>query len=342
VLASKTFTTLETLANGDYAKRWLEEGLNGHDLSQHLLAVTASPEKAVAYGVAENHVFEFWDWVGGRYSLWSAIGMSIAIQHGEKAFRAMLAGAHDMDRHFKDSPLEANAPALMALLEDYYVNHCDAHSVAILPYSHRLRLLPDYLQQLCMESNGKSVTVAGDPLSQRSCPVIWGYAGTVGQHSFYQLLHQGTEFIPSDFILPLSLGLSSIDSREQHLQSNCLAQSKALYEGKPLQQAKQEMLDAGENEARSESLAKHRQVAGGKPNTLIVMPTIDAYSVGALLAMYEHKVYAQSVFWEINAFDQWGVELGKQLSKPIFASLSSSAVGSIDEVTDYWLEQLAK
>lgn len=348
ILASKTFTTLETLENGNAAKRWLLSRLAESDLSRHLLAVTANPAKAEAYGVAGENIFPFWDWVGGRYSMWSAIGLSIAITHGGEQFTQLLKGANAMDAHFASAPIEKNLPALLALLEDHYVNALNVHSVAVLPYSHRLRLLPDYLQQLCMESNGKRVTEEGDAVVGRTCPVIWGCAGTVGQHSFYQLLHQGTELIPADFILPLSPGSgtnaesSDDDQRSLHLAANCLAQSKAMYEGKSVEQARQESLAAGNDEQQSDYLAKHREVPGGKPNTIIAMPSVDACSLGALIALYEHKIFALSIFWQINAFDQWGVELGKQLSKPIFDSLvASSDEGETgDSTTQYWVERL--
>ena len=229
----------------------------------------------------------------------------------------------------------------MALLEDHYVNQLNAHSIAVLPYSHRLRLLPDYLQQLCMESNGKSVTQSGESVTERTCPVIWGSAGTVGQHSYYQLLHQGTEFIPADFILSLEQGGSGEDPRSLHLLANCLAQSKALYEGKSRAQAKQELLDKGMDESEAEALAAHREVAGGKPNTLIGLPRLDAFSLGALIALYEHKVFALSVFWQINAFDQWGVELGKQLSGPIFNAMEAGGDSAgLDETTRSWIERI--
>lgn len=354
IISSKSFGTTETLENALSARRWLLASIDEESLSQHVIAVSSNIEKAVAFGVDARNILPMWDWVGGRYSLWSAIGLPIAIAVGFDNFRRLLDGAHAMDQHFANAPLEQNLPCLLGLIEIGYVNACDAKSVAVLPYSHELRLFPDYLQQLTMESNGKRVLKDGSPLQGRSCPTIWGSAGTIGQHSFHQLLHQGTELIPVDFIVPLH-SHSSDRNKQAHLVANALAQSKALTEGKSEQQAKQELLAGGASETQAERLAKHKAIPGNRPNTLIMMDRLSPESLGALVALYEHKVHVQSVIWGINAFDQWGVELGKQLSTPIYQALNNSDVSTrgvvmsasstdsdnlaTDATTAFWVQQ---
>ena len=341
IVASKSFGTLETLENGLAARRWLLEKMDTDGLSRHLVAITANVQKAVEYGVAEENILPLWDWVGGRYSLWSAIGLPIAIAIGEVAYRSLLKGAHDMDEHFRNSPLANNAPALLALLEIHYQRTMGIQSLAVLPYSFELRLLPDYLQQLCMESNGKSVKADGSPVDEPTCGVLWGSAGTVGQHSFHQLLHQGTAKFSVDFVLPLRSTLTgeAEDKRHQHLVANCLAQSQAFESGKNLQAALIEVESAGHKGDEAEALARQKVVAGGRPNTIIAMETVNAESLGALVALYEHKTFVQSVIWGINAFDQWGVELGKQLSGPIFAAMEAQTASGVDETSQRWIDR---
>ncbi len=338
VISSKSFTTTETLENALSARRWLLAAMDQSALPRHTIAVSANVPKAVEFGVAENNILPMWDWVGGRYSLWSAIGLPIAIANGFEHFAALLTGAHAMDQHFASAPLEQNAPAMLALLENWHINYLNAQSVAVLPYSHDLRLLPEYLQQLTMESNGKRVDHNGEPIKGRSCATVWGSAGTIGQHSFHQLLHQGSELIPIDFVLPLH-SHSTETEKQAHLVANCLAQSKALAEGKSPDQARQEMRAAGDSSDKAERLAPHRAVPGNRPNTLIAMDKLAPATLGALIALYEHKVFAQSVLWDINAFDQWGVELGKQLSGPIFSALQGEETAPSDSMTDHWVAQ---
>ena len=341
LISSKSFNTTETLENALSARRWLLEEITQADLSKHVIAVSSNVEKAVAFGVDADNILPMWDWVGGRYSLWSAIGLPIAIAIGYPAFRELLDGAHAMDTHFASAPVESNLPCLLALLEVWYVNFCDAHSSAVLPYSHELGLFPDYLQQLTMESNGKQVHKDGSPVLERTCPTIWGSAGTIGQHSFHQLLHQGTELIPVDFILPLH-SHSDEENKQAHLVANCLAQSKALTEGKSEAAAKLELADSGLSETEISALAAHKSSPGNRPNTIIAMDKLTPSNLGALVALYEHKVYAASVIWGINAFDQWGVELGKQLSTPIFAALTGDNSASTDKTTAFWIKRFTQ
>ena len=349
IISSKSFNTTETLENALSARQWLLTEMTNDDLSKHVIAVSSNIKAAIEFGVAPENILPMWDWVGGRYSLWSAIGLPIAIATGYQNYCDLLAGAHSMDQHFAQSPISTNLPVLLALLEIWYINRCDAHSIAVLPYSHELRLLPDYLQQLVMESNGKQVDKQGNLVSHRTCATIWGSAGTIGQHSFHQLLHQGTENIPVDFILPLS-SHSENEHKQAHLVANCLAQSKALTEGKTIAAAEQELLDSGASVEEAKRLGAHKASPGNRPNTIITMEKLTPSNLGALVALYEHKVFAQSVIWGINAFDQWGVELGKQLSSPILAALKAEPEDSqgpsdsptnstTDATTAYWCEQ---
>lgn len=345
IIASKSFTTLETLENGLAARRWLLDSIAEAKLDKHLIAVTANREKAIEYGVAEESLLPLWDWVGGRYSLWSAIGLPIAIAIGSEDYRALLNGAHAMDCHFRDEPVANNAPTLMAMLEAHYQRALGAQSLAVLPYSYQLRLLPDYLQQLCMESNGKSVTRSGETVKEPTCSILWGSAGTVGQHSFHQLLHQGTQKFSVDFIFALrsSNRIDADDQRHSHLIANCLAQSEAFSNGKTFDQALAEVTAQGVEEPQASLLAKQKVIDGGKPNTLIAMQTVNPFSLGALIALYEHKTFVMSKLWDINAFDQWGVELGKQLSGPIYQAISGEAAPAAanqDKTTLEWVRRI--
>lgn len=335
IISSKSFSTLETLENARTARRWLCEVIDESQLNHHLIAVSSNVKQAVGFGVNPANVLPMPDWVGGRYSLWSAIGLPIAIAHGAEQFESLLKGAQQMDQHFASEPLASNIPVLLAFLDIIYINLLGAQSTAVLPYSHALRLMPDYLQQLCMESNGKSTRRHGQPAFASTGQVIWGGSGTVGQHSFHQLLHQGTELIPVDFILPLSNANNS--HRHAQMVASCLAQSKALLEGKTESQAFDELKQQGVAEQQAKQLAKHKTLSGNRPSTLIAMDALTPQTLGALIAMYEHKVYAQSVLWDINAFDQWGVELGKQLSEPIFDALKNSSPTKLDAATLAWV-----
>ena len=341
IIASKSFTTLETLENGKSARTWLmKSGCASQDVGKHFVAITANNEKAVAFGIEENNCFPMWDWVGGRYSLWSAIGLPIALSVGMDNFRALLAGAHAMDQHFLTAPVSENLPALQALLVFWYTQHWGARSQAILPYNHHLGFFPAYLQQLEMESLGKSCDRDGNPTNYQTGIVVWGTEGTNGQHSFHQLLHQGTQLIPADFIV-CKKALHPFANHQQHLVANCLAQSQALMCGKSLQQAKQELLSAGMSEPDADQLAPHKIIAGNRPSTTIVLEELNPETLGALIALYEHKVFTLSVLYNINAFDQWGVELGKQLSGPIYSALINKNITSdIDSSSQHLIQLL--
>lgn len=326
VIASKTFSTLETLQNAQLAKQWIQASLASNDaLAKHFIAVSSNLEKAQAFGIDENNIFPMWDWVGGRYSLWSAIGLPIALGTSMQCFRNLLSGAHAMDEHFRTTALENNMPVLMALLNLWYLNFFQVETQVILPYVQNLHLFPAFLQQLDMESLGKSVAKDGDKLNINTGGLVWGSAGTNGQHSFHQLLHQGTHMVPADFIACASSPTSNSE-QHQHLLANCFAQSQAMMQGKSLEEAKEELAAQGYNESDIESLAPHKVISGNKPNSTIMLKALTPSSLGSLIAAYEHKVYAQSVILGINAFDQWGVELGKQLSNELFKAISSDEI----------------
>ncbi len=323
VIASKTFTTLETLNNALSARQWmLDAGCQKNDLQKHFVAISSNIKTAHEFGIAKDNIFPLWDWVGGRYSLWSSIGLPIALAIGMHGFRELLNGAHIMDTHFRQAPVENNMPVIAALLS-YWYNHywgCSAH--AVLPYAQRLNRLPAYLQQLDMESLGKRVSKSGDTLTASTGSIIWGAEGTNGQHSFHQLLHQGTRLIPVDFIA-VKKPMSSYKDQHEHLLACCISQSQALLQGKTLQQAEQELREQGLSEDDIQQLAPHKVIPGNKPSNTVILDELTPKNLGAIIAFYEHKVYVTSVLLGINAFDQWGVELGKQLGKPLYNALTT-------------------
>lgn len=327
IVASKSFTTLETLQNAQAARHWLQQFAPGdatenNATARHFVAVSSAVKKAQDFGIHADNILPMWDWVGGRYSLWSAIGLPIALAVGMEHFNAMLTGAYHMDEHFRTADLGKNMPVVMGLLGFWYQQFWQSSSHVVLPYDHYLRFFPDYLQQLDMESNGKSVNRNGEKLSYNSGPVIWGAVGTNGQHSFHQLLHQGTHFIPADFILTLRSHQKGCEEQHRHLLANGLAQSQALMCGKTRETVESELRTQGMSDADIAFLAPHKVIPGNRPSNLITIDQLTPATLGALIALYEHKVYVQSVLWDINPFDQWGVELGKQLSGPIFSALS--------------------
>lgn len=324
IVASKSFTTLETLENAKTARRWLSDaGCRETAIAQHFVANTANVDKAVDFGIAEENLFPMWDWVGGRYSLWSAIGLPIALAVGTEQFKELLAGAHEMDEHFRHSTFADNMPVIQALLTFWYGQFWNAHSQAILPYNALLKDFPAFLQQLDMESLGKGVNREGETVTYPTGLVIWGSEGTVGQHSFHQLLHQGTRMIPADFIVNRR-AQHDLAHQQEYLFGCCLSQSQALMTGKSLERAKQELTAAGVPEAEAARLAPHKVIPGNRPSSTVFMEELNPRTLGALAALYEHKVFVLSVLLNINAFDQWGVELGKELSGPIHAALSDS------------------
>lgn len=328
IVVSKTFTTLETLANAEQAKAWLAAGVGADGLGAHLIGVSAAPERAKAFGCGQ--VLGFADWVGGRFSLWSAVGTSLAIALGWEAFERLLAGARAMDVHFREAPPEANAPMLMALAEVFNVAAGRA-ARTIAPYSHRLRLLPAFLQQLEMESNGKRVGIDGRPVQGSTCPVVFGEAGTNAQHAYFQLLHQGTAVIPAEFIVVATNAEGP--ATQTALNANALAQAEALMVGKTETQARAELIAAGMSEPDADLLAPQKAFPGNRPSTTLVMPALTPETLGALIALYEHKTFVEGVIWGINSFDQWGVELGKVLAKTIDAELAGGGQGSHDPST---------
>ncbi|MDT4806240.1 Glucose-6-phosphate isomerase [compost metagenome] len=322
IVSSKSFGTLETLKNAQAARAWyLAQGGSKEELYRHFIAVSSNKEAAVAFGIREENIFPMWDWVGGRYSLWSAIGLPIAMSIGISNFKELLSGAHSMDQHFLTAPFAGNIPVLLALLGVWYGDFWGARSHAILPYDYYLRNITDHLQQLDMESNGKSVRQDGTPVSAGTGPVIWGGVGCNGQHAYHQLLHQGTQLIPADFIVPVS-SYNPVADHHQWLFANCLSQSQALMLGKSREEAEAELRAQGLPEEEAQRLAPHKVVPGNRPSNTLVMERISPRRLGALIAMYEHKVYVQSVLWGINAFDQWGVELGKELGKAVYSRLT--------------------
>ena len=317
VVVSKTFTTQETLANADLAKAWLAESLSPRRMVRHLVGITAAPEKAEAWGCGRT--FGFRDWVGGRYSLWSPVSLSVAVALGWDVFERVLAGARAMDEHFLTADLEKNAPVLLALAQVFNVEGLGRHARTVAPYAHGLRRLPAFLQQLEMESNGKRVKRDGSPVDTATGPIVFGEPGTNGQHAFFQQIHQGPQVIPAEFVVVGHTSDGAMDAREGDapLWSNALAQAQALMVGKTEAEARAELLAAGADAAEADRLAPHKTFPGDRPSTTLLMDALTPEAVGALLALYEHKTFVEGVIWDINSFDQWGVELGKVLAKAI-------------------------
>jgi len=326
IIASKTFTTQETMTNAASAKAWwVSRTMMPELLMRHFVAVSTNTKLVRDFGIDPANMFEFWDWVGGRYSLWSAIGLSIALYIGFEWFEELLRGAHAMDVHFRTAPFEKNIPVLLGLLGVWYEDFFHAESHGIFPYDQYLHRLPAYLQQLDMESNGKHIRTDGQRVTHQTGPIVWGEAGTNGQHAFYQLIHQGTHLIPSDFIMPLETQ-NPIGQHHPILLSNCIAQTEALMLGKTLDEVCAELRKDGKlSPAAIESVAPHKVFEGNRPTNTIVFRKITPRSLGMLIAMYEHKVYVEGSIWGINSFDQWGVELGKVLAKAILPELTAPA-----------------
>ncbi|HET7812210.1 MAG TPA: glucose-6-phosphate isomerase [Steroidobacteraceae bacterium] len=324
IVASKTFTTQETLANARSARAWLAGKLGEAAVPSHFAAVSTNKKAMDEFGIHPEYRFIMWDWVGGRYSMWSSIGVSLAIAIGREAFLELLAGAHEMDTHFRGAPWDRNLPVLMGLLGAWNIDVLDLPTLAVLPYDGRLKRFPAYLQQLDMESNGKSVTLAGERVSQPTAPVIWGEPGNNAQHSFFQMLHQGTPRAAMDFLLPAR---SSCDNQPQQelAIANCLAQADALAFGYTREQAAAELAARKTAPERIELLARHKVHDGNRPVTIVAFERLDARTLGRLVAMYEHKVFVQSVIWGINAFDQWGVELGKKMCEEVLPLVRGAA-----------------
>ncbi|HLI82859.1 MAG TPA: glucose-6-phosphate isomerase [Bryobacteraceae bacterium] len=318
IVSSKTFTTLETMTNAHTARAWSLAGLGGDakSVAKHFVAVSTNAKEVAAFGIDTANMFEFWDWVGGRYSMDSAIGLSTMLAIGPEQFRAMLAGFHEMDEHFRTAPLERNLPVLLGLLTVWYTEFFDAQTIAVLPYEQYLKRFPAYLQQLTMESNGKSVTLDGHKVTYMTGPIYWGEPGTNGQHSFYQLIHQGTRLIPCDFIA-FAQTLNPLGRHHDMLLANVFAQTEALAFGKTAEQVKAE--------GTPEWLVPHRVFEGNRPSNTLLMDRLTPETLGKLVALYEHSVFTQGTIWQIDSFDQWGVELGKVLAQRIIPELESAA-----------------
>jgi glucose-6-phosphate isomerase len=332
IVSSKTFTTQETLTNARSARAWLASELGDEQaVAKHFAAVSTNLEATAKFGINPQNVFEFWDWVGGRYSLWSAIGLPIALYLGMDRFEELLGGAYAMDEHFRTAPPDKNIPVLMGMLGIWYGNFFGAGSNAVLPYDQYLHRFPAYLQQLEMESNGKRVDRDGNPVDYDTGMVMWGEPGTNGQHAFYQLIHQGTRMIPADFLAPLH-SQNPLGEHHNILLANCFAQTEALMVGKTAAEARAELEAQGLHGEALEALLPHKVFPGNKPTNTLLFDRLDPHTLGMLIAMYEHKVFVQSVVWNINAFDQWGVELGKQLAGKILPELRIKGSGPFTSV----------
>ncbi len=334
IVCSKTFTTLETLANAHAARRWCVSALGADAaVARHFVAVSTNAQEVAKFGIAPENMFGFWDWVGGRYSLWSSVGLSIALAVGAEGFRALLEGARAMDEHFRSAPFERNLPVLLALLGIWYRDLLGAETTAVLPYSQYLELLPNHLQQLDMESNGKRVLHDGRPAPRPTGPIVWGSAGTNGQHAFYQLLHQGTALVPCDFIGFLEATSGGHPRGDQHVQllANLFAQTEALAFGRSAEEVVAQRVSA--------ALVPHRTFPGDRPSNTLVAQRLEPATLGALIALYEHKVFAQGAIWDVNSFDQWGVELGKVLAQKIAVELEGAGAPAHDSSTNAWIRR---
>lgn len=329
LVASKTFTTLETMTNARSARGWLAGALGEAAVGDHFAAISTNTQAVGEFGIPADRMFWFWDWVGGRYSIWSAIGLPVMLAIGPSNFDGFLAGAHEVDEHFQDAPLQKNIPILMALLGIWYRNLWGYGTQAILPYDQRLARFPAYLQQLDMESNGKGVTLDGETLRRSTGPVVWGEPGTNGQHAFYQLLHQGTDVCPADFMIASDAHekASTLIGGDHHaiLIANCLAQTEALMAGRSRKEARAQLLASGASEADAERLAPHKTFSGNRPTNTFIYKSLDPAMLGRLIALYEHKVFVQGTIWGINSFDQWGVELGKELAGRLLPAVKGEA-----------------
>ncbi|WP_255592021.1 glucose-6-phosphate isomerase [Geminicoccus harenae] len=332
VIASKTFTTMETMTNARAARAWIADALGEAAVGAHFVAVSTNAREVSAFGISTDEMFGFWDWVGGRYSLWSAIGLPIALSIGFARFEELLDGAHGMDRHFRTAPLQENLPMLLGLLRVWEIDAMGSTSIALLPYDQRLELFTPHLQQVDMESNGKGVMLDGAPVVSGSGPVIWGSPGTNGQHAFHQLLHQGNRIIPCEFLLARH-SRTPIGDGHAKLVANCLAQSEALMRGKNEAEVRAELTKQGLSGEALEKLVPHKLFTGNRPSITFLYDRLDPRTLGAITALYEHAIFVQGACWNINSFDQWGVELGKQLALPILEELTGGKSGSHDAST---------
>jgi glucose-6-phosphate isomerase len=325
IVASKTFTTIETMTNAQTARRWIVKHLGEAAVAAHFAAISTALDKVDAFGIGADRTFGFWDWVGGRYSIWSAIGLPLMIAIGAQDFGDFLDGAHALDDHFRTAPFDGNLPVLLGLLGVWHRNVCGYGSRAVIPYDQRLQRLPAYLQQLDMESNGKRVTRAGEAVVEKTGPVVWGEPGTNGQHAFFQLLHQGTDVIPVEFLIAAESHEPDLTQHHNLLVANCLAQSAALMKGRTQDEAAAQLKAAGKSAAEVESLAPHRVFEGNRPTLTIAYRKLTPHVLGQIIALYEHRVFVEAAIWDINPFDQWGVELGKELATGLLSVVEGRA-----------------
>jgi glucose-6-phosphate isomerase len=344
IVASKTFTTIETMTNAQTARQAVVNALGEEAVPSHFCAVSTALDKVAEFGIEADRIFGFWDWVGGRYSLWGAIGLPIMMAIGAKRFGEFLDGAHAMDKHFKEAPTRDNLPMMLGLIGYYHRAVCDYSTRAVIPYDQRLSRLPAYLQQLDMESNGKSTTLDSQSISGPSGPIVWGEPGTNGQHAFFQLLHQGTDIIPVEFIVAAKAHEKGMDVHHELLLANCFAQSEALMKGRSLEEAHKQLTDKGMGKTEADRLAPHKVFSGNRPSTTLVYEKLTPYAFGRLIALYEHRVFVEAQLYGINAFDQWGVELGKELATALLPvvqtgegtdRLDSSTAALVQYVRDY-------
>ena len=346
IIASKTFTTQETMTNAFSAREWLINELGNEDaIRHHFIAISTNESAVKAFGILADNMFTFWDWVGGRYSLWSSIGLSIAIYIGMDNFEDLLLGAHEIDNHFKNEPLEKNIPVTLAMIGIWYINFYNYNTLSVLPYDQGLSLLPSYLQQADMESNGKFIGRDGKKVCLHTGPIVWGEAGTNGQHAFYQLIHQGTDIIPTDFIMPIKSQYKMGRNGEKHhkiLFSNFVAQSRALMLGKTEDNVRAELKD-NEGNNNFEEMIPHKSFEGNRPSNSFLFNELNPKSLGRLLAIYEHKVFVQGIIWDINSFDQWGVEYGKQIASLVLPVLDQNQqADNFDSSTDNLINYFKK
>ena len=341
IITSKTFTTMETMLNAHSARNWFLRHASEAALPKHFVAVSTNAEAVQEFGIDTDNMFPFWDWVGGRYSVWSAVGLPVMLSVGPEHFADFLAGAHAMDKHFCEAPLNANMPVMLALIGVWNRDLMGTTSLSIAPYHQDLARFPAYLQQLEMESNGKSVTTEGDMVEAGTCPVIWGDCGTNGQHAYFQLLHQGTDIVSIDFIAALKPS-HGLPGHHAALLANCFAQAEAFMRGKTEDEVRVEMREQGVDEAEIEKLVPHSTFHGNRPSNMILMDELTPATLGALIALYEHKVFVQGVIWDINSFDQWGVELGKVLARNIQGELNGEAEAGEHDSSTNGLIALAK
>ncbi|MFC5421888.1 glucose-6-phosphate isomerase [Bosea eneae] len=333
IVASKTFTTIETMTNAATARRWIAGALGEDAVAGHFAAVSTALDKVAAFGIAPDRIFGFWDWVGGRYSVWSAIGLPVMIAIGPENFRAFLAGAHAMDEHFRTAPLDKNLPVLLGLVGLWHRESCGYPARAVLPYDQRLARLPAYLQQLDMESNGKRVHKAGGAVTRPTGPLVWGEPGTNGQHAFFQLLHQGTDIIPCEFLVAAEGHEPELSHQHRLLLANCLAQSEAMMKGRTLEEAKAQLAKQGLSAEAAEQLAPHKVFPGNRPSVTIAYHKLDPFTLGRLIALYEHRVFVEAAVFDINAFDQWGVELGKELATALLPVIEGKAPAEVHDAS---------